>query len=103
MVIDSKEQNGGRRPDLQGKSGMVWRPAEAGRREEGKEGGNSLPFPKGGGRIVVACSPAGSVRKEGGDGTGGAGPLRRSRRPEGGSLAASAAVLRARPPEIGCR
>lgn len=100
MVIDSKEQNGGRRPDLQGKDGMVWRPVGP---EEGKEGGNSLPCPKGGGRIVVACSPAGSVRKEGGDGTGGAGPLRRSRRPEGGSLAASAAALRARSPEIGCR
>lgn len=47
MVIDSKEQNGGRRPDLQGKDGMVWRPVGP---EEGKEGGNSLPFPKGGGR-----------------------------------------------------
>lgn len=98
MMIDSKEQNGGGRT-YRGRTGWYgapWRP------EEGKEGGNSLPFPKGGGRIV-SVFPAGSVRKEGGDGTGGAGPLRRSRRPEGGSLAASAAVLRARPPEIGCR
>ncbi|EEB33294.1 hypothetical protein DESPIG_01895 [Desulfovibrio piger ATCC 29098] len=98
MTQKSKTEGGGR--TYRGRAGWCGVPR---RPEEGKEGGNSLPFPKGGGRIVVACSPAGSVRKEGGDGTGGAGPLRRSRRPEGGSLAASAAVLRARPPEIGCR
>ena len=52
MVIDSKEQNGGGRT-YRGRTGWYGVPR---RPEEGKEGGNSLPFPKGGGRIVSVFS-----------------------------------------------